>query len=407
MRALGFLAVLMGALFGAPGCDHGSGSPGNVLPVVVNAGPPGGSYVNGLFTSITVCAPGTASCKTLDSVLVDTGSVGLRVLSSAAGGALSAMLPQKSDAEGDPIVECSAFVDGYTWGSLRLADIQMGNEEARSVPIQLIGDPNFPEVPESCKSGGGANEDSLETLNTYGILGVGPFPQDCGGLCAASIASGDNPGNVYYTCPSSGCRPAAVPVEAQVQNPVSMLPTDNNGVVVELPAVPPGGAPSVEGTLVFGIGTQPNNSLGAATVLPIDPEFLTFTTKYRGVAYKFSFIDSGSNALYFLDPTVAGAPPACAKPDNDFYCPETTVSLTATNVGIDGSNSTVTFSVANAKTLDAGVTNFVFGDLAGISGTGASNHYFDWGLPFFFGRSVFTSIEGSDAPGGETPYFAY
>jgi hypothetical protein len=32
---------------------------------------------------------------------------------------------------------------------------------------------------------------------------------------------------------------------------------------------------------------------------------------------------------------------------------------------------------------------------------------FDWGLPFFFGRQVFTAIEGASTPGGSGPYFAF
>jgi len=32
---------------------------------------------------------------------------------------------------------------------------------------------------------------------------------------------------------------------------------------------------------------------------------------------------------------------------------------------------------------------------------------FDWGLPFYFGRSVFTAIEGKATPGGPGPFFAF
>jgi hypothetical protein len=33
--------------------------------------------------------------------------------------------------------------------------------------------------------------------------------------------------------------------------------------------------------------------------------------------------------------------------------------------------------------------------------------YFDWGLPFFYGRSVFTAIEGQAAGSAVGPYYAY
>jgi len=50
-----------------------------------------------------------------------------------------------------------------------------------------------------------------------------------------------------------------------VQNPVTLFATDNNGVIIELPAVS-GVETSVTGSLIFGIGTQSNNALGSATV---------------------------------------------------------------------------------------------------------------------------------------------
>src|SRR3954471_11705643 len=77
----------------------------NVQPIVVNAGP-ANNYANGLFTSVTVCVPGTSSCQTIDGVLVDTGSSGLRLLSSV----LTLSLPQQTS-NGNPVVECNQFVD--------------------------------------------------------------------------------------------------------------------------------------------------------------------------------------------------------------------------------------------------------------------------------------------------------
>jgi hypothetical protein len=405
-----FLAprTLLCGLVSAAACS-GNGSaasvPSNAVTISVNAGPAVG-YANGLFASITVCVPGSTDCQRIDSVLVDTGSIGLRVLASGAGGELSLALPLQTDSSGSPLVECNAFVDSYTWGPVRIADIAMGGEKARSVPIQVIGDPSFGDVPTSCSATGGTSADTLQSLGAYAILGVGPFPQDCGASCAEapSAPNTENPGYVYYACPASGCQPAAVTVEAQVQNPVSLLPVDNNGVMVDLPSVPMGGAPTVTGSLVFGIGTQPNNDLGGATVLPIDPETLTFTTIYRGQSFAMSFVDSGSNAIYFLDSNAANLPACTNALYNSYYCPDNSVSLTATNRGTSGVTSTVSFAVANAGVLFANQNNFAFNDLAGPSG---SSEYFDWGLSFFYGRKVFSAIEGAAAPGGQSPYFAY
>src|SRR5512140_3313018 len=63
----------------------------NVLTISVDAGPANG--VNLPFVSVTVCAPGApASCQIVDHVLLDTASVGLRIVASV----LSVSLPQQN-----------------------------------------------------------------------------------------------------------------------------------------------------------------------------------------------------------------------------------------------------------------------------------------------------------------------
>ena len=42
-----------------------------------------------------------------------------------------------------------------------------------------------------------------------------------------------------------------------------------------------------------------------------------------------------------------------------------------------------------------------------VEATGSQPGFFDWGLPFFYGRTVFTAIEGAATPGGAGPYWAY
>src|SRR5437660_12401515 len=81
--------------------SNGSGASGqNVLPLVVNAGPTNNA-LNEAFASVTVCVPGTSNCQTIGGIVVDTGSVGLRVLASA----LTLPLPQQTGSGGAPVVE--------------------------------------------------------------------------------------------------------------------------------------------------------------------------------------------------------------------------------------------------------------------------------------------------------------
>jgi hypothetical protein len=47
----------------------------------------------------------------------------------------------------------------------------------------------------------------------------------------------------------------------------------------------------------------------------------------------------------------------------------------------------------------------VAGGASSIAGLGSG--YFDWGLPFFYGRTVYVAIEGQTAGGTVGPYFAF
>src|SRR6266853_4510191 len=75
----------------SPGSSSGGTTTSNVLPIAVNAGPTNNA-LNQPFASVTICVPGTSNCQTIGGILVDTGSVGLRILSSA----LTVPLPQQT-----------------------------------------------------------------------------------------------------------------------------------------------------------------------------------------------------------------------------------------------------------------------------------------------------------------------
>lgn len=387
--------VLSGAAIGAVACSNSSSSPGsstpfaNSVPMVVNLGPTN-DYANGGFVSVTLCEPGTSRCQTIDGVLVDTGSSGLRVLSSA----LTLNLAQETGSNGDAIVECNQFQDGYTWGPVQRADVKLASEVASQLPIQVIGAPGFSSVPNSCTSGGLAPEQTLDQLGANGVLGIGVFQYDCGPSCVPADSS--NIG-LYYTCANDACQVASTPLNLQLQNPVTQFSRDGNGVLIDLPAVSSLGAATISGTLVFGIGTATNNALGGAAVLHANAN-ATITTYFQGRGYSGSFIDSGSNGMYFLDQATTGL--ALCSSNKQFYCPAQAQTFSATN-GSPG-NTPVTFTVSNAETL---FNNAAFAVLPGLAGPNPG--VFDWGLPFFYGRRVFTAIEGRSTPGGVGPYYAY
>jgi hypothetical protein len=254
----------------------GGGTVSNVQSVTVDSGPSAIATsntpaINTLYTTVTICAPGsTTNCQTIDHIQVDTGSSGLRILAAGTGSPFSLTLPAATDTAGDVLAECTQFVDGSSWGPIRLADIKVAGETASSMEVQVIGDGAYTAVPSACP---GTAENTVTAFGANGILGVGPFISDCGAAC-----TGTN--TIYYTCPTpTSCAASAVAETSQVSNPVASFATDNNGVIIELPSVAASGVASVTGSLIFGIGTQSNNGMATGTqILTIDDNTGSLTT---------------------------------------------------------------------------------------------------------------------------------
>jgi len=189
-----------------------------------------------------------------------------------------------------------------------------------------------------------------------------------------------------------------------VKNPVPLFAADNNGVLIDLPAVSSAGASSLSGSLIFGIGTQSNNQSTAAGVLMTNSSGYISTSltlsSSQTLNLNTSFIDTGSNGLYFDSSTI----PSCTGSSARFYCPSSQTTLSATLSGTNGVSSPVSFSIDNATALFVGSTNAVLPTLSGPIGDA---HTFDWGLPFFYGRRVFIGIEGQASTLGTGPFYAF
>ncbi len=387
-----FAAILVNVAFTVLlGCgSSGSSSPSaplgpsgaNVLTITINPSAAAVcNYVNDPCTQVTICLPGTSTCQTVSDILVDTGSSGLRIFASA----LTLPLPSSN------IGECTYFVSSTEWGSVHTVDVVLGKEPAVPVPIQVVnstfaGQYTSTGQPATNICNVASVESSPSQVGYNGILGVGVFSSD---------------GGFYYNCLSLPCTPLAVSPPQQVQNPVGLLPVDNNGVIVALPSVPASGLPSLTGSLILGIGTASNNQPSGVTVLPTDSsgqiktQFTPTPTITKGI------IDTGSSALFFSDSSI----PPCSTPTLTFlYCPPSPLTLSAMNMGASGvPSSLVSFQIADpTPLLSAGN-----GVLRNVGGTPSFSGTFDWGLPFFFGRTVYVGLEGKLSVLGTGPFFAY
>jgi hypothetical protein len=408
MRALklGLSAVLcLSAIAcgGGGGGSAGGGGPpppppptNNTTSVIVDSGPSNAS-VNTLFTSVTICMPGsTTSCQTIDHIQVDTGSYGLRILAPV----LTLTLPIEKLANGNSLAECTQFVDGFSWGPIVTADFQIAGETAHSLPMQVIGDSRLTNIPAACSGTGGTEEDTVSSFGANGILGIGPFELDCGDCDTMTHG-------LYYACATS-CTDTTVPANQQVPNPVTHFAADNNGSIVVLPSVAAGGASNVMGSLIFGIDTQTDNASGTETVLTVDGN-AELIVDFNGQTLPMSFIDSGSNGIYFADSSIT----LCTAPPGDptsqivnFYCPASTLTLPITIQGTNGTmTNNLTFGVGNTENM-LNNNDVAYPQLAGTLPAGNAGT-FDYGLPFFYGRRVAVAVQGAMTTAGTGPYIAF
>jgi hypothetical protein len=398
----GFCPVLVALCLSACGGGGGGSSnmvtppppsaPSNVVDVIVDQGPSNNS-VNTPFVSITVCVPGSNTCQTIDHILLDTGSYGLRILAPV----LTLTLPVQTLANSQALAECTVFVDGYSWGPVTLADLKMAGETASSLPVQVIGDPRYTTVPADCSSMAKTEEDTVDTFGANGVLGIGPFAYDCP-ACENTVIPG-----TYYACASpSNCVGTTVPLSSQVPNPVTRFAVDNNGSILQLPSVSTEGQLTVSGTITFGVDTQSNNQSGTETVLTVDQN-ADVTVTFMGQPLTESFVDSGSNGNYFNDASIA----ACTQTGfTDFYCPPSLLSLSASMQGQNGvMANNLAFSVDNAQTMLT--TNQNFNAFPALAGSNPNPNSFDFGLAFFFGKRVANVVEGNKTSVGTGPYIAF
>lgn len=369
----------------------------NMIALKVDGGI-NGNYFNGLFGSVTICKPNTATtdnnnnnCTTIDNVLFDTGSVGLRLFSSAIPSNFA--LPNSVDSQNNKYAQCMQFASGNTWGTVHNADIKMNGEIANNIPIQIIGNSQV-SIPQSCSSIGKSFQLASD-LGANGIMGIGLFKQDCGRACETVVNN-----TLYYKCSPTGCVNTTIPVSQQVQNPVSKFATNNNGTIIVLNDVPDTGAPSTTGILYFGIGTQTNNTKNLSVVKTNSRGLINIT--YNGKVFNESFLDSGSSITTFTDSSL--------KPCRiltDYFCPDSQMNLPILVSSFDNSSSiNSVIKVANAENLLNRTNRVVFNNVVGNNDV-FSNNTIDLGLSFFLGKTVATGLEGTTSNLGSGTYFAF
>ena len=311
----------------------------NVADLLVDSGPDGNG-VNRLYTSVTICKPGSPTlCRTIDHVLVDTGSVGLRLLASEVSTDLQ--LSAAKSTNGNVLLGCANFLDGsFAWGPLALADVKLGGLTAADTTVQLVGHSDY---------------DRFQTQ------------------CSATLAT-----------------------DKQLQQVVARFPTDNNGFAIQMDSVPNSGTSTANGKMIFGLGTRSNNQFPTLQVLATTSQGYLFGTlgsssALAGGSFSSTFLDTGSNGIFF-DSSL----PNCTPPnDSGFYCPLTDIAFNVVLGSLGAVQAKGSFTLTNAAAL------FQKGNAAlpTLGGSLSASGLLDLGLPFFYGKTVVIGIDGMSATG--------
>jgi hypothetical protein len=372
--------------------------------LMINVSPNNGgvcSNINTPCVSVTICSPtNPESCQTIDNVLIDSGSIGLRIFSSELNSSLLNNLPIES-INGAPIANCVGYGDlSANWGTVALANINLGNESTiESIPMQLI-DASYADGGEQClqylNGPSGSGSYTLETtpvkFGFNGILGVGPIIYD-------NVTS-------YFTCTDSSC--SKYPSISQTNslllaNPIAFLPESyESGITFKFPTLGNNGATNAVGYAVFGVGTNSDNNFESGVniyTVAIDRScglFICMPTTLYGTSIQYGFLDTGSNFLYFNDGNISN--------NNGFYTPNSMLTLSPENTDKNDKNIATNINIANFDNLYDNTNNTSFNNNGADIGL---DNFIDYGLPFFFGKTVYICFAGMTCNGVDGPYWAF
>jgi hypothetical protein len=416
MRLLSTLVALTAAAPLLESPAFAQGAP-NVVPIVMGAPPHAkpGMGLNHLLVSVTVCPPGQSTdCPTVDDVMIDTGSVGLRLQASALPAGFADKLPVVRTSYGHQVAECLNFSSSQAWGGLHVADVSIGGSPlwASGLKIQVVGDIDRPV--NACNQVGAA-----PTSN--GTLGVGVRSSDCTGNCDHASPP------LFYKKEHGVWSPytGSVPNDLRLPNPILRLPPYrgvrfNNGFIIDLPSTPEH-APVLNGTLTFGIDTVTNNRGTFANLVKLDDQG-HFTTVYGSVTpptageiYAKSYFDTGTDQYEFN--CSAGSLQPC--PAGSRYGLSTQQSQTAVLYGassVDAAGNPLQHASGASVAFKIGKRDVTFDQALGTgvgvdAGLGVADDVafaskppvpprsgsFVWGAPFFIGKRVSVLIADQSA----------
>lgn len=387
MKQLPIITILPLLIF-ISGCNSGDSSSNQVINQGMNISiTPNStgvcSYVNAPCVSVSICDSSGNNCSTVNNVLLDTGSYGLRLFNSTISQNTLNNLKPITDKNNNPVGECVSYGDGsQNWGGVYKANINLSSDAiAANVPIQIINS-SFYTPPSECYNA----TQSPQDFGLNGVLGVGLYIAD---------------GGSYYSCNNNGCSAISLSSNEQVSNPISFLPNNNNGLTLLFPSIPLNGAKNQSGTLYFGVNTNSQNTFNPSNVYKANTSNIpTFSSQYNSNSYS-AFLDSGTNTL-----SIANSGLTSCEFSSSWLCPSNNTNLTFLNYNSNNTGIQSILTIGNASSL-LNTNNTSFSTIGTNLNFGIGLNYVDYGLPYFYGKTVQLVFQNSNSNLGTGPFWAW
>lgn len=371
-------------------CSSGSGgnatSTPNQVPISIGSGL-NGDGINTMYISLTVCANNSGTnCQTVDNIILDTGSFGVKINKSALPESFVLSLPRVTTNAGNEVYACNTFGSGYVFADEHYAVLNLAGTMTSNVILQAIENSPTAEIPDSCTAKGPF--DDFANFGANGIIGINPAIT----LGNSSLLLYKNINGIYE--PLTNAEESGLPVLNQ--NPLPSLATNNNGFVVSIPPVSQNTNTNVNGTLILGINTENNNKITAQTNLVVASEsdlsvVCNSACFYSKITNPESTIpavfDSGTNGWVFMSNTL----PQC-----DYgYCPESPTIWTSSVYSYDfAANESYTISATISADEVVNGQSLSFAVMPGWGYYNYNNQTL-YGSPFFLGKNVYVVFPGT------------
>jgi hypothetical protein len=379
------LGITIFTMIGISSCNNGSSTSTvakpNEVPISIGSGM-NGYGINTMYVSITLCKDQTGTnCQTIDNIILDTGSFGLKINKSALPESFIASLTRVKTTNDETVYACNTFGSGYVFASEHYAVLQLAGDYSDNVIVQIIENSPTAEIPDSCLAKGPF--DNFEDFGANGIIGVNPaltlsnntillYRKDTNGIYVALTESEAN----------------SVPILNQ--NPLTSLHYNNNGFVIQIPPTLTNTNTNIHGNLVLGINTNVNNMITKNTNLIVASESSLSTVCNSGCFYSKienpestipAVFDSGTNSWVFISNNI----PLCSYG----YCPESPFVWNSWVFSYDfAPNESYQVTAIITKDEESAGQELSFSVMPGWGYENTNNETL-YGSPFFFGKNVY------------------